>query len=100
MSYNLEFVKSAHKEWAKLDNSVKSQFKKKIKTVLDNPRVAKNALSTMPDCYKIKLRTAGFRLVYKVEDATITVVVITVGKRENNSVYRNAKQIIDKYFKK
>jgi mRNA interferase RelE/StbE len=35
----------------------------------------------MPDCYKIKLRAAGYRLVYQVEDKTVTVIVVAVGKR-------------------
>jgi mRNA interferase RelE/StbE len=46
----------------------------------------------MPDCYKIKLRSAGFRLVYQVFDDCVLVVVIAVGKRENNLVYRLAKE--------
>ncbi|ECJ8653271.1 hypothetical protein FQB87_10915 [Salmonella enterica subsp. enterica] len=38
--------------------------------------------------YKIKLRGAGYRLVYSVEDEIITVTVIGVGKRENDAVYK------------
>jgi mRNA interferase RelE/StbE len=45
----------------------------------------------MPDCFKIKLRTAGCRLVYRVEDQRITVVVIGVGKREGGAVYDKAQ---------
>ncbi len=37
--------------------------------------------------YKIKLRQVGYRLVYAVEDKTITVTVIAVGKRNRNEVY-------------
>jgi mRNA interferase RelE/StbE len=45
----------------------------------------------MPDCFKIKLRTAGYRLVYRVEDQRITVVVISVGKRERGAAYDQAR---------
>lgn len=41
------------------------------------------------ECYKIKLRTFGFRLVYKLENNTMFLLVISVGKRENDSVYDN-----------
>lgn len=41
-------------------------------------------LTGMPDCYKIKLRDAGYRLAYQVVDARVVVVVIAVGKREND----------------
>jgi mRNA interferase RelE/StbE len=33
------------------------------------------------------LRSSGFRLVYEVKDEQIVVLVLSVGKRENNKVY-------------
>lgn len=44
----------------------------------------------MPDCYKIKLRAAGYRLVYRVDDAVVTVVAVVVGRRDRNLVYKIA----------
>jgi mRNA interferase RelE/StbE len=44
----------------------------------------------MPDCYKIKLRQAGYRLVYRVDDDIVFVTVIAVGKRDKNLVYDTA----------
>jgi mRNA interferase RelE/StbE len=44
----------------------------------------------MPDCYKIKLRQAGYRLVYRVDDDTVFVTVIAVGKRDKNLVHDTA----------
>lgn len=43
------------------------------------------------DRYKIKLRSAGWRLVYEVRDAEILVLVIAVGRRDRNAVYRAAE---------
>ena len=37
--------------------------------------------------YKIKLKQAGYRLVYEVNNKTITVKVIAIGKRKRNEVY-------------
>jgi len=93
MTYDLEFVDSAMKEWRKLDPSIRKQFKAKLEERLKNPRVIASALSGMPDCYKIKLRSSGFRLVYKVEDSTVTVLVLAVGKRDKNT-YKNAASAI------
>lgn len=87
MTYKLEFKKSALKEWEKLGNTIKDQFKKKLKERLDNPHVPSAALSGAKDIYKIKLRQLGYRLVYSVEDKTITVTVIAVGKRDRNEIY-------------
>jgi mRNA interferase RelE/StbE len=91
MIYELEFLPSALKEWRKLGDTVREQFKKKLKERLQRPRVPDDALHGMPDCFKIKLRTAGYRLVYRVEDQRITVVVIGVGKRDGGAVYDKAK---------
>ncbi|MES2097054.1 MAG: type II toxin-antitoxin system RelE/ParE family toxin [Pseudomonadota bacterium] len=90
MSYELAFLPSALKEWHKLGATVRDQFKKKIAERLIEPHVAADALSGLPDCYKIKLRAAGYRLVYRVEEQRVTVVVVAVGKRERNAVYKAA----------
>ena len=44
----------------------------------------------MRDCYKIKLRSIGYRLVYKVNDDILFVTVISIGKRERLEAYRQA----------
>jgi mRNA interferase RelE/StbE len=90
MIYELEFKETALKEWRKLDGSIREQFKKKLAERLENPRVEASKLSGMPDCYKIKLKSLGYRLVYKVEDLRLVVIVIAVGKREGSVVYRSA----------
>jgi mRNA interferase RelE/StbE len=92
MSFELGFLEEALKEWAKLDNSVRSLFKKKLAERLENPRIPSAKLSGHPDRYKIKLRDAGYRLVYEVRDAQLIVVVVAVGKRERNAAYRSADQ--------
>jgi len=90
MIYDLEFVESALKEWRKLTPTVRDQFKKKLAERLEHPRVPAAKLPGMKDCYKIKLRTAGYRLVYEVNDKVVVVTVIAVGKRDKSAVYRNA----------
>ncbi len=91
MSYSLEFKPSAFKEWNKLDNTVKTAFKKKLAEVLQHPKIEANRLIGLPNCYKIKLRTLGYRLVYQVDDGRIVVLVLAVGKRERSEAYENAK---------
>lgn len=92
MTYKLEFLPSALKEWNKLGATLRNQFKKKLAERLSSPRVAGDALRGMPEHYKIKLRSAGYRLVYRIEDERITVVVVAVGKRERSEVYDTAKK--------
>lgn len=90
--YALEFNVLALKEWKKLDSAIQLQFARKLKERLSNPRVEADKLRGMPDCYKIKLRTAGYRLVYEVLDQVLVVTVIAVGKRERSQVYSNASK--------
>lgn len=71
---------------------MREQFKKKLAERLEHPHVLPDALRGMPDHYKIKLRAAGYRLVYRVEDERITVVVVAVGKRERSEVYEAARK--------
>ena len=44
----------------------------------------------MRNCYKFKLKSSGFRLVCQLEDAALVVLIIAIGKRERNEVYRKA----------
>jgi mRNA interferase RelE/StbE len=90
MTYRLRFKESALKEWKKLGDTIREQFKKKLSERLGNPRVPAAKLSGAADRYKIKLRASGYRLVYEVSDAEITVTVIAVGKRDKGSVYDTA----------
>ena len=90
MTYKLKFEKRAWREWEKLGHPVKEQFKKKLAERLENPRVPSAKLSGHADRYKIKLRSAGYRLVYQVLDDEVVVSVIAIGKRENSDIYNIA----------
>jgi mRNA interferase RelE/StbE len=90
MSYELEFDPRALKEWQKLGETVKNQFRKKLAEVLSHPRLPSARLHDFPDCYKIKPKASGFGLVYQVKDAQVLVLVIAIGKREKSAVYQDA----------
>jgi len=92
MSFELQFLPSALKEWEKLGAPIRDQLKKKLAERLVAPRVPKDALHGLRDHYKIKLRSAGYRLVYRVKDETVTVTVVAVGKREAGAVYEIARK--------
>jgi mRNA interferase RelE/StbE len=94
MSYNLIFKEEALKEWGKLDLGIKESFKNKLKERIAEPRIESSRLRGMPDCYKIKLRGVGYRLVYQVRDMELLIVVIAVGKRDKNLVYKIANSRI------
>jgi mRNA interferase RelE/StbE len=92
MSYELAFLDAALKEWRKLDNQTREQFKAKLEERLLNPKVPSARLHGQKERYKIKLRNAGYRLVYEVRDQQLIVLVVAVGKRERNEVYKAAEK--------
>lgn len=69
-----------------------SSSKKKPTTILANPRIEANRLHVFPDCYKIKLQSSGYRLVYQVIDQEVVVFVVAVDKCERDQVYRKAAE--------
>lgn len=91
MTYELGFLESALKEWRKLDATTRDQFKKKLAERLKAPRVASARLAGRTDRYKIKLRSAGYRLVYEVHDAVLIVIVVAIGRRDRKEVYKAAE---------
>lgn len=93
MSYELKFIPSARKEWDKLDNSIKQMFKKALSKRLINPIVPSAQLKNLSiDCYNIKLRTVGYRLIYMVEAEELILLVLTINRRD--VVYNNLKDVI------
>ena len=92
MTYELAFLDEALKEWRKLDNATSEQFKVKLAERLQNPKVPSARIHGSKERYKIKLRNAGFRLVYQVKDLELLVLVVAVGKRERNEVYKAAER--------
>ena len=95
MTYELGFLDTALKEWRKLDTQTRDQFKKKLAERLDTPHVPASKLSGAKDRYKIKLRNIGYRLVYEVHDKDVIVIVVAVGRRDRNAVYKAAEKRAD-----
>lgn len=89
------FIKLAQKEWNKLAKPIQADFKKKLIQRLENPHIIKDKLSGIENCYKIKLRNIGYRLVYQVIDKEIVVKVISVGRRDKMDVYIKAHNRLD-----
>lgn len=87
MIYEIEFYEEALNEWKRLDATIREQLKKKLSKLVKEPHRPANRLRGLNGCYKIKLRSAGVRLVYKVEDGEFIIVVVAVGKRDKNTVY-------------
>jgi len=92
MAYKLFFLPQARMEWEQLDGSLKQLFKNTLAKRLVTSRVPGAQLrAPLIDCYKIKLRGIGYRLIYLVRDdrEVPNIVVLTVGRR-NGGIYEAA----------
>lgn len=90
MRYEVDFLDVALKEWRKLDANTREQFRRKLKERCEMPRVPSAKLRDAEDRYKIKLRSSGYRLVYRVEDEVMVVLVVAIGRRERDEIYLTA----------
>ena len=96
--YELGFTPTALKQWKSLDNSAKQVFKKALLKRLSQPVVASAKLNfhdSPIDCYKIKLRTHGYRLVYTILEDKMIVAVLTIDRRDK--VYNNLAEIASSF---
>lgn len=93
--YNLEFLEQAVMEYQSLSQPVRVQVGKKLAQRLSNPHVPKDRLRGLDGAYKLKFKKAGVRLVYKVIDDELVVLVVTVGPRSDNEVYKAARKALD-----
>ena len=92
MRYEIEFLETALKEWKALAPNIREQFRKKLREQCEHPHVPAARLHGSANRYKIKLRSAGYRLVYEVDDGRIVVVVIAVGRRDRMQGYEAARR--------
>lgn len=90
MRYEVDFLDVALKEWKKLDANTREQFRRKLRERCEMPRVPSAKLRDAEDRYKIKLRSSGYRLVYRVEDEVMVVLVVAIGRRERDEIYLTA----------
>lgn len=87
---NWPFTPRPCREWHKLAADIRETFKKKLAERLMQPRIPASKLQGSSDRDKIKLRAAGFRLVDEVRNQHWLVLVIAIGKRDRQAVFRQA----------
>ena len=89
--YELDFLPEAIKERKKLDKSIRLEFKKQLLEIQQSPDVVGFRLKgDLRDCHRIKAPRSGYRLIYRIKANALVIVVIAVGKRENEEAYKVA----------
>ena len=106
MSWEVEYLPEANQDLKNLDGSQRLLVLKAIKKVQQNPisiyeggygkpRGNKNG-SDLSGFLKVKLKSAGLRVVYKVVRQDDKMLIIVIGARADEEVYGIAqKRILD-----
>jgi mRNA interferase RelE/StbE len=86
------FLPNAKRAWHKLDPGVRNKLEKTLVRRLQNPFIESAALSgDLAGCYKIKSKSSGIRLIYKVTKSELILLVITVSKHDDGESYDDAR---------
>ena len=103
-SWVIEYSEAALKDLKSLDGSQQILVKKAIRKVSQNPvseqegglgkPLGNHNNSDLVGCYKIKLRKAGIRVVYRLKIVDNKMRIIIIGMRED--VYTEAKKRLSK----
>lgn len=82
--YELHFLSSAKKEFAKLDIVAQKTIKEKLLILTTNPDTLKNNIKTLKGEYKgkFRLRINQYRVVFQVKDEELIIIVIRIGHRK------------------
>ena len=106
MSWKLEYLPEAEKDLKNLDGSQRLLVLKAIKKVQQNPlpidehgygKPLGNHSSSLAGLMKIKLRSAGLRVVYQLRRTESSMMVIVIGVRADDEVYEMAQKRANKY---
>ena len=84
MTYEVEFSKSAQKEFKKIDPTIRLRIGKAIHALGSDPR--NGNVRPMVGTKSWRLRVGEYRVVYDISDQKLTVLIIKVKHRRE--VYR------------
>ena len=104
MNWTLKFLPEAQKDFEQLAGNQKLLVAKALDKVVQNPvsiyegGYGKPLGSTdLSGLLKIKLRDAGLRIVYKLVRTETSMLVIVIGARADDAVYKIAEKRAHKH---
>lgn len=88
--YSVKFTREAKKRIEKLDASIKNIIQKAIDSLAQNPYKGKPLSHELAGLYSY--RTSDYRIIYKIEEGQLIIIVVTVGHRRE--IYKKLKEWI------
>ena len=107
MSWKVIWFDEAKEDFDKLDRSQEVLVRKYIQKVRQNPLpqseggygkpLGNKGNINLTGCYKIKLKDAGIRIVYRLQRTEHGMEIIIIGMRESAEVYDLAAKRIEQH---
>jgi len=89
--YSIEYhPKVVKDDIPKLDEKIKDIIERKIDKLTEEPTLGTPLRGKLAGCYRLKV--SKYRIVYKIYDEKLIILVIAIGKRENLFVYKTAEK--------
>ena len=84
MTWKIEFVSSAEKEFGKLEKVIQKRIVEYLKTkVALDPRQFGTALKGSSQLVKLwRYRVGDYRIICQIKDNIVSVLVVKIGKRD------------------
>lgn len=92
MTWRVELTEEAELDFAALDGSLRMLTRKKLAKLEENPYIGEE-LHNRAGCdlrgyYKLYFNGTRYRIVYRIENNVLLVLVIGIGQRAHGAVYR------------
>ena len=110
MNWTLKFLPEAQKDFEQLAGNQKLLVAKALDKVVQNPvsiyeggygkPLGSKSGTDLSGLLKIKLRDAGLRIVYKLVRTETSMLVIVIGARADDAVYKIAEKRAHKHYKR
>jgi len=88
--YNVFFTREAKRNVEKMDPSIKRIIKKAIESLAVNPAKGKPLAYDLAGLHS--LRTSDYRIIYRVREKQLLIIVIAVGHRKE--IYKKLKELL------
>ncbi|MEI6705095.1 MAG: type II toxin-antitoxin system RelE/ParE family toxin, partial [Deltaproteobacteria bacterium] len=92
MAWRVELSEDAERDFATLDGSLRKLVRNKLAKLEANPNIGEE-LHNRAGCdlrgyYKLYFNGTRYRIVYRIENDILLVLIIGIGQRAHGAVYR------------
>ncbi len=87
MAYRVEFLASARRELSKLSPEIQRRILPRIEALASDPRPHGAQALQGGERKRLRIRVGDYRVIYRIEDDVLIVVVVKVGHRRE--IYRD-----------